>query len=261
MATVKHHTQFFYLSYLALRSPFLSRHQRFQSLRQVLAMQIYFTGVQALPLMCVLALATGLLILLQSGSQMKWVGGGNWLGEVLVTLVFREIGPFLTALVVIARSGTAVASELGNMKANREIEALCVMGISPDSYVIFPRLVGGILSVMGLSFYFSLAALVGGYLVSIFIVSIPLGFFVKSILSSLSAIDLVMFLVKSFLSGFVIFSVACFKGLSVQRSPTEVPVVTTQAVVTSIVWIVCLHLNLSLAYYFWIMKLSGVQFL
>src|SRR5690606_15162446 len=138
--------ELFKVFYLAFRSTIVSRAQSFRTIFGVVSAQIYFTGFQALPLITVLAFATGAVVVLQSTSQFNLMGGGNAIGQLIVLVVVREVAPLLTALIVIARSGTAVASELGNMKANKEIESLISMGIDPQSFIVFPRLLGGIVS-------------------------------------------------------------------------------------------------------------------
>ena len=93
------------------------KHQSFSEILRVVAAQIYFTGFQALPIISVLALVAGSLIVIQASSQLSKVGGGEMLGNLLVILIVRELGPLITALVVVARSGTAVAAELGTRTA------------------------------------------------------------------------------------------------------------------------------------------------
>jgi phospholipid/cholesterol/gamma-HCH transport system permease protein len=97
-------------------------------------------------------------------------------------MIVREAGPLLVALVVIARSGTAVASEIGNMRANREIEALESMGINPLSFIVFPRVLGGVISVLCLAFYFNVLALVGGFLLTRFIQDMSFSFYTDSLM-------------------------------------------------------------------------------
>src|SRR6202020_946151 len=92
------------------------------------------------------SLASGSIVILQSSSNLSLLGGGDLLGDLMVAIIVREIAPLLTALIVIARSGTAVASEIGNMRVNREIEALESMGIHPLGFIVFPRLLGGMVS-------------------------------------------------------------------------------------------------------------------
>ncbi|MFN7263206.1 MAG: MlaE family ABC transporter permease, partial [Pseudobdellovibrionaceae bacterium] len=223
--------------YLSLRATVVDQTQGLRTIFSVVSSQIYFTGFQALPLISVLAVAAGGIVVLQSASQLSLLGGTDLLGNLLVVIIVRELGPLMTALVVIARSGTAVASEVGNMRANREIEALEVLGINPLSYIVFPRLVGGVLSVLCLSFYFTLIALGAGFAVTWLMNEMPLSFYLNSLAQAVAFEDIWLFLVKNTFSGIIIFVVSCYQGLSVKRSPTEVPVVTTQAVVKSIIYV------------------------
>jgi len=235
--------------YLALRAALLDQAQGFRTILSVISAQIYFTGWQAIPLISVLALASGGIVILQSSSNLNLLGGAQMIGNLLVVIIVRELGPLMTALVVIARSGTAVASEVGNMRANREIEALESMGINPLSYIVFPRIVGGVISVVCLAFYFTVISLIGGFLLTKLLQDLPMAFYLDSLANALAFEDLWLFLLKNIFSGIIIFVVSCYQGLSVKRSPTEVPVVTTQAVVNSIIYVVVFNLSVTSLFY------------
>lgn len=213
---------------------------------RVIAAQIYFTGWQALPLISLLAVGAGALILFHTSDQ-SWLWGGDAVStHVLYQVAFKELGPLLTSLVVIARSGTAVAAELGTQRANRESEALKTMAIDPQGFVVFPRLVGGVLSVVCLAFYFDVASVMGGYLVSYWSRDISLGEFWYNLILNVSLQDLILIGFKNCLNGFIIFAVACFQGQQVKHSLHEVPQVTTKAVVITTTTIVLLNLTITL---------------
>lgn len=235
--------------YLSLRATLHDQAQGMRTIFSVISAQIYFTGFQAMPLISVLALASGSIVILQSSSNLHLFGGTQMIGNLLVAIVVRELGPLMTALVVIARSGTAVASEVGNMRANREIEALEVMGINPLSFIVFPRLIGGVVSVVCLAFYYVVVALIGGFLITKLLHNMSTRFYFDSLGSAIDAHDMWLFLLKNTFSGMIIFIVSCYQGLSVKRSPTEVPVVTTQAVVHSIIYVVVFNLTVTTLYY------------
>jgi phospholipid/cholesterol/gamma-HCH transport system permease protein len=235
--------------YLSVRATMRDQAQGLRTIFSVISSQIYFTGFQALPLISVLALACGGIVILQSSANLNMFGGQGMLGNLLVVIIVRELGPLMTALVVIARSGTAVASEVGNMRANREIEALESMGINPLSFIVFPRLVGGVISVVCLAFYFTVIALIGGFLLTKLIQDLPMSFYLDSLANAIAFEDVWLFLLKNIFSGMIIFVVSCYQGLSVQRSPTEVPVVTTQAVVNSIIYVVVFNLTVTSLFY------------
>lgn len=239
----------FFMVYLSIRATMLDQAQGIRTILGVVSSQIYFTGWQAMPLISVLAIASGGVVILQSSTQLNLLGGTSMMGNLLVILVVRELAPLMTSLVVIARSGTAVASEVGNMRANREIEALESMGINPLSFIVFPRLVGGLISVMCLSFYYVMISLGGGFVLTKMIHGMPLSFYLDSLANAVAFEDLWLFLLKTAFSGMIIFIVSCYQGLLVKRSPTEVPVVTTQAVVKSIVYVMVFNLSVSALFY------------
>ncbi len=235
--------------YLSLRATFRDQAQGLRTIFSVISAQIYFTGWQAMPLVSVLALAAGSVVILQASSQLNLLGGAQMIGNLLVVIIVRELGPLMTALIVIARSGTAVASEVGNMRANREIEALESMGINPLSYIVFPRIIGGVISVVCLAFYFVMVALVGGFFLTKMISDLPVSFYLDSLAKAIAFEDLWLFLLKNTFSGMIIFVVSCYQGLSVKRSHTEVPIVTTQAVVNSIIYVVVFNLSVTSLFY------------
>ena len=241
--------ELFLMAYLALRATVLDQAQGMRTIFGVVSAQIYFTGWQALPLISMMALGAGGVVILPSSMNLNLVGGSDMIGRLLVILVVRELAPLMTALVVIARSGTAVASEVGNMRANREIEALESLGINPLSFIVFPRLIGGVISVVSLSIYFIMISLLGGFVITSLIHHMSFQFYIDSLCQAVAFEDIWLFLLKNFFSGTIIFVVCCYQGLSVKKSPTEVPVVTTQAVVKSILYVIYFNLSVSALFY------------
>ena len=235
--------------YMSFRAALSDHSQGLRTIFGVISAQIYFTGWQAIPIISVLSIASGGLVILQSSANLNLLGGSEMIGNLLVVIIVRELGPLITALIVIARSGTAVASEVGNMRANREIEALEAMGINPLSFIVFPRIVGGVISVLCLAIYFIMSALIGGFLATKLIHDLPFQFYLESLARGIDSIDLGLFLLKNTFSGTIIFVISCYQGLSVKRSPTEVPIATTQAVVKSIIYVVGFNLSVTAIYY------------
>jgi phospholipid/cholesterol/gamma-HCH transport system permease protein len=235
--------------YLSVRAAVYDQAQGLRTVFSVVSAQVYFTGFQALPLITVLALATGAIVVVESMAQLQLLGQPSMVGNLLITIIIREIGPLLTALIVVARSGTAVATEIGNMRANREIEALETVGINPLSYIVFPRLVGGTVSVVCLAFYYNVVALFGGFIVATFVKDMPFSFYADLLANAITVDDFGMFLLKNTFSGLIIFVVCCHQGMTVQQSAHEVPAMTTKAVVNSIIYVVLFNLGVSMAFY------------
>jgi phospholipid/cholesterol/gamma-HCH transport system permease protein len=129
--------------------------------RLVFFKQIYFTGIEALGAVTVIATLTGIVITTQITSL---VGQNIALtAKIMLWTVVRELGPLLSAIVIIARSSSATASELASMKIRGEIDHLRFMGIAPGDYLMVPRIAGITLSVVAVTFYFQMTAIVMGY--------------------------------------------------------------------------------------------------
>ncbi len=255
--TVEYTIKVLLMIYLSFRATFLDQAQGMRTIIGVVSAQIYFTGWQAMPLISILALATGSITILQSHTQLSLLGGSMMIGNLLIVIMVREIGPLLTAMVVVARSGSAVATEVGNMRANREIEALESLGINPLSFIVFPRIVGGIISLICLSFYFVLIALNGGFLLTRIINEMPLSFYLNSLVQALTIEDMFLFLIKTGFSGLIIFSISSYQGLQVKRSHHEVPQVTTKAVVDSIILVTLFNMSVTAVFYLEQLALLG----
>ena len=110
--------------------------------------------------MAFIALALGALIIVQGNSILPRFGQGKLLYTLLVIVITRELGPLLTAFIIIARSGTAIATELGNMVISHEIEAYVAVGINPIAYLVVPRFLGVTVSMVLLTVYFNFFGLV-----------------------------------------------------------------------------------------------------
>lgn len=237
------------LIYLSFRSALVYRHQSLRAIFSVVFSQVYYTGVQSLMLISWLAMATSFVVVLQASSQFNILGGTSAIGQMIVTVVVREIAPLLTALIVIARSGTAVASELGNMRVNREVDALEVMGIDPLSYIVFPRLAGGLISVLSLSLYFIYVVIISGFVFSKIFMGLSMGYYVEAIMQVFTFEDVYLFALKNLFGGLSIFAICSYHGMQVKDGPHEVPQVTTKAVVNSIISVVVFNLLVTILFY------------
>ncbi len=200
----------------------------------VLLKQIYFTGFETVPIISWLALIVGLIIVTQSLSILPKIGEEMLIGEVMVWVVVRELGPLFSAVIVIARSGTAIASELSTMKLSGEITALEVMGIDPRHYLVMPRVIGTAISVFILTFYFEAISVLGGYLLAGFGKRISFHVYIFSIIGAMDFVEIGVSFLKGIIFGLIIGSVCTYHGLMVRESITQVPQQTTKAVIGSL---------------------------
>lgn len=200
--------------------------------RMVFIRQVYFTGIQAMSKVTLIGALIGIVIITQISSL---VGTNTELiGRILVWTVVRELGPLFAAIIVIVRSCTALAAELASMKINEEITYLRAQGISPTTYLIMPRIAGMALSLLVLAFYFQAVAIFGGLALSSFLIQLPFLARMEGIFAALSVFDVAISLLKSLVFGLLIASTSCYYGLQVKSSITEIPQVTTKAVMQSL---------------------------
>ena len=228
-----------YLSLRELVTP--GRQGRGEALR-VITRQILFTGLDALPVVSAIALMLGFIIITQAGTQLPKVGAGALLGNIIVVVVIRELGPLLTAFIVVGRSGTAIATELGNMRVGQEVAALELMGVRVTRLIVMPRLVGMVIAMVCLTLYFDAVAVLGGFVVAKAELTVPFEVFAQAVTHSLSLMDVVVTAVKSVLFGMAVATICCDHGLSVRSSYTEVPQQTTRAMINSVT--ICLILDI-----------------
>jgi phospholipid/cholesterol/gamma-HCH transport system permease protein len=204
-------------------------------LRPLIRREIYRAGLRLLPMFLFMAAALGLLVIGQTVSWLTRVGAINFLGTIMVIVVVRELGPLATALLVLARIGTANVIELGTARATGEVEALEALGIDPVHYLVVPRVVGMALGVFALTVYLILGAVLSGYLWA-FVQDVPLqpGDYFHQLASALSGLDFALLAVKTLAFGFIIALVTCYHGLAQPLRLEEVSRATVAAVAQSI---------------------------
>ena len=219
-----------------LTKPILARGVIFNLVRQELAR----AGLRLLPMFLFLAAALGFLVIGQTVSWLTRVGAIQFLGAVMVPVVVRELGPSLTALVVLARVGTAHVVELGTARALGEVEALEALGIDPVHYLVVPRVLGMALGIFSLTVYLVLGAVVSGY-VWAFLQDVPLtpGDYFRQLTGALRGLDFALLALKTCAFGAIIAVVTCYHGLAQPLRLADVSAATVRAVAQSLVACVC----------------------
>ncbi len=199
-------------------------------------------GLRLLPMFLYLSAALGLLVIGQTVAWLTRVGAINYLGAIMVIVVVRELGPLLTALLVLARIGTANVIELGTARALGEVEALEAVGIDPVHYLVVPRVVGMALGIFSLTVYVILGALLSGYLWA-FLQDVPLRprDYFRQLAGALSGLDFALLALKTLTFGFVIAIVTCYHGLAQPLRLEEVSYATVRAVAQSVIACVLLE--------------------
>ncbi|URA09704.1 MlaE family ABC transporter permease [Thermospira aquatica] len=214
----------------------------------IIVMQMYFTGVMAVKIISFVALALGAITILQGFTQLSRVGALDFVGRLLNIVIVRELGPVLTAFIVLSRSGTAIAAEIGTMMVNDEVNALEIQGIDTLKFIVFPRITGMVLSLVLLNIYFSTLALVGGFVVANIVGGVSYELFFEYVFNSITLLDILASFLKCVLFGIFIATVSVFHGFQAFVS-TQIPQVTTAAVMSSISVLFVLDAILTVIFY------------
>ncbi len=212
--------------------------RRRQVAYHVLVMQILFTGVEAIGIATILAIGIGAILNIVGTSLLPQFGQMRLMYVVLIAIITRELGPLLTAFIITARSGTAIATELGGMVVSHEIEAYLSVGIDPISYLAVPRFLGVMISTFLLNIYFNFFGLLGSYIVLRFITPLPFAEYYQGLVGAMRGVDVATGLLKSLVFGGLISLVSTYQGFSVARSTTEIPQAGIRAVGGAVIAIV-----------------------
>ncbi len=189
--------------------------------------------------MGLIALLSGIfsfLVISMAVRELGRVGAYDLIGRLIVIIIVRQLGPILTALAVVGRSGTAITAELATNTVLKEVQALEGMGIDPNHYLVLPRLLGCIISVTILTVIFDAVALLAGFLAA-GSEGMSGSRYTASVLASLNSTDVWVTLGKGVLSGLVIGIWSSYHGLAVRRGPTEIPQAVIRSTVGAIVMI------------------------
>lgn len=204
-----------------------------RAVARVYLKQVYFTGLEALAVIATLFLLIGVVVIAQI-IGLAGIGSAGLTGKVLVWIVIRELGPLLTAVIVIARSGTAIAAELASMKINGELDTLESLGVPAAQYLIMPRIFGATTAFLVLTLYAEVVSIVGGFLTASLVWNISLEQFSQGILPLLTPKQIGVSFLKSFFFGLFVAAACCRQGLGVGESATQIPQAATKGVMQSL---------------------------
>jgi phospholipid/cholesterol/gamma-HCH transport system permease protein len=207
-------------------------------------------GVRALPILSLITFFIGLILALQSAYELKKFGALNYVASAVVISMSRELGPLITAIVVIGRSGSAFAAELGTMKVSEEIDALETMAINPIQFLVTPKFLAMIIMLPCLTIWANFMGVLGGSLFGVYQADFTFGGYIRASLDALFLRDITTGLIKSIMFGATITAVGCYEGLSTGGGAEQVGRSTTAAVVTSIFLVIAVDLVFTALFFF-----------
>ena len=206
------------------------------------------TGINALPIITLIGFLMGLILAFQGTIPLKRYGAELLVAQLVSLSLLRELGPLMTAVILAGRSASAFAAEIGTMKINEEIDALHTMGLDPIKFLILPKVIAAVLMSPFLCIYFILIGLVGGGAV-VMSLGFPIGTYLGQIQASVTYLDLIGGLFKSFVFGVLVIGIGCLRGLQTRSGSSAVGDSTTSAVVSGIILIAIADGMFSLIYY------------
>jgi len=200
--------------------------------------QIAFIGARSMPIILLSGLFTGMVLALQFYDVLARFGSVDLMGSAVSLSLIQELGPVMTALMLIARVGSSTCAEIAIMRNEQQFDALTCMAISPYRYVMAPRLLAAIISIPLLTAVFNLIGIFGGYVVGVFIKGLSGTAYMQTIIDTITWSDLRMSIVKSFIFAVIIIWISMGKGFFVHlekgvSGAESVGRVTTKAVVAS----------------------------
>lgn len=196
--------------------------------------QIIRIGVQALPMASLVALSVGLTLAMQAAAEMGRLGADAYVPDLVSLTLMRELGPLLIAVIVIGRSGSAVTAELGTMKVSEEIEALSIMAINPVRFLLVPRFIAMMVMLPVLTIFGNYVGMFGGWIICYFVLEMDTFNYIHRCLERAVVFDFYSGLIKSFVFAYLIITISCHSGMSVEGGAEGVGKNTTSSVVLSL---------------------------
>lgn len=221
--------------------------QRFRPKRSI--EQAMAVGVEAIPIASLVSFLFGLILALQTAHALQKFGMLQLVPEAVVMAVLRELGPLLAAIVVIGRSGSAFAAEIGTKKVTEEVDALRTMAFDPVVFLVAPKFVAMLAMVPALTIWCDLMGVVGGSVFGVLGANFTFYRYMHQSLNAIELQDVYTGLIKSVVFAMVITAVGCREGFATGTGPDAVGRSTTSAVVTSIFLVVAVDLVFTAVFY------------
>jgi phospholipid/cholesterol/gamma-HCH transport system permease protein len=198
---------------------------------RVLFKEMQKIGVNSTLIIALVGLFAGMVFALQTGSAFRLFNAESLVGSTVGIALSRELAPVFTALMIVARAGSAMAAEIGTMGVTEQIDALRSMAINPTNYLVVPRVIATTVMVPLLVGVFNALGLLGSYWVSIYLLQIPEGPYLYRYQMLVEPDDFYQGLIKGVVFGFILSLIACYKGYHTTNGAEGVGRSTTEAVV------------------------------
>lgn len=192
------------------------------------------TGINAIPIVSLIAFLISIVLAYQGAGQLKRFGAEIFTINMVAVSVLREMGVLLTAIMIAGRSGSAFTAEIGVMKVNEEIDAMRIMGVEPFEILVLPRVIALMISLPLLAFIANIMGLLGGGIISATLLNISPEQYIGRLHNVVTLSDFWVGMIKAPVFAFFIAVVACMRGMQVSGSAESIGKLTTTSVVQSI---------------------------
>jgi len=206
-------------------------------------------GIKAIPIVSLITFFVGLIMALQSAHELERLGAIQLVAGAVAISILRELGPLLTAIIVIGRSGSAFAAEIGTKKVTEEVDALRTMAFDPVAFLVTPKFLAMAVMVPCLTVWADLMGVVGGCFFGVLAANFTIDSYFRATRDAIVSQDIYTGIIKSVLFGLVITAVGCKEGFSTGAGAEEVGRSTTAAVVTSITLVILVDLLFTAMFY------------
>ena len=199
---------------------------------QLLIRQLFHIGALSTLVISLIGLFTGAVLAVQGKYTLSKFGATAFVGSAVALSLIRELGPVLTALMVIGRAGSAITAEVGIMRITEQIDALRSMAVDPIRYLMAPRVLAGIVAMPCLTCIFIAVGIFGGFIVATGLLGLNPGTFVSQMVTAVDAFDVYSGVIKALVFGIIFGWVSCYKGYTCGFGSVGVNRATTGSVVT-----------------------------
>lgn len=202
--------------------------------------QMYTYGIKSIGVITVVGLFTGMILALQTGLELRRFGMQSNIGTAVMVVMLREMGPFMTALIIAASVGSAIAAQIGTMVVSEEVAALEIMSINPVRFLVMPRLIALTIMMPLLTAFTNFVGVLGGAVVGATQLEVTYTAYFDNALLYAKNKDLFVGLFKAWLFGVVITTVACHQGFATREGAVGVGAATRKTVIISFLTILIL---------------------
>ena len=208
---------------------------------KALLCQIKYMFVNTLPLIAITAIFTGTVLAMQSYTGFSRMHAQSSVASIVIISIARELGPVLSGLMFAGRLGSSIAAEIATMRVTEQIDALEILGINSKAYLVFPRVIAGMISLPLLVIFADVLGVFGGYIVATHKLGFDSGAYIYQTIKFIQFHDVLSGVIKAFWFGTAICSIACYSGFWTSGGAQGVGQATTKSVVCSAISVFTLN--------------------